>query len=67
MANFLHQSLSMPCLQDLKYTFCIPAEGKAPPQKGFPASDGEAPVLEIWECGVPLHHHFFKVYSYSEW
>ena len=31
-------------------------------------SDGEVPVmLELWECGVPLHDHCSQVHSGPEW
>ena len=29
--------------------------------------DGEAPVLEVEECGVPLYYDYFQVNSDPEW
>ena len=36
------------------------------PRYDYKLSDGEAPVLIFWECGIPFHCHYSQVHSYIE-
>ena len=51
----------------VEYSNCISATG-CNECFGFDTklSDGEAPVLMLWECGAPIHFHYSHVYSGSE-